>query len=53
MKIIWLGHASLKIEIGGRVLLIDPWLSENPMLPTTVHSHATQGKDLHLHGKGF
>jgi len=43
MKIIWLGHASLKIEIGGRVLLIDPWLSENPMLPAAAHCHATQG----------
>ena len=43
MKIIWLGHASLKIEIGGRVLLIDPWLSKNPMLSAAEHSHATQG----------
>ena len=32
MNIIWLGHGSFRIEIGDQVLLIDPWLSGNPML---------------------
>ncbi|WP_299615161.1 metal-dependent hydrolase [uncultured Tateyamaria sp.] len=33
MNIIWLGHGSFRIEIGDQILLIDPWLSGNPMLP--------------------
>ena len=43
MKIIWLGHASFRIEIADQVLLIDPWLTDNPMLPTDRHQEATQG----------
>ncbi|MEL6465038.1 MAG: metal-dependent hydrolase [Pseudomonadota bacterium] len=33
MNIIWLGHGSFRIEIGDQVLLIDPWINDNPMLP--------------------
>ncbi len=33
MKIIWLGHASFRIEIEDAVLLIDPWLAGNPSFP--------------------
>ena len=43
MDIIWLGHASFRIEIAGQVLLIDPWLNGNPMLPEAVHTKATDG----------
>ncbi|MEO3416329.1 metal-dependent hydrolase [Roseovarius sp. CAU 1744] len=43
MKITWLGHASFKIEIGGQVLLVDPWLSGNPMLPEEHRAAATDG----------
>ena len=43
MKIIWLGHASFRIEIGGQVLLVDPWLNGNPMLPEDRHGEATDG----------
>lgn len=43
MNIIWLGHGSFRIEIGGQVLLIDPWLTGNPMLPEESHAAATQG----------
>lgn len=32
MNIIWLGHGSFRIEIGGEVLLIDPWINGNPMM---------------------
>jgi L-ascorbate metabolism protein UlaG (beta-lactamase superfamily) len=32
MQITWLGHASFRISIGGQVLLIDPWLTGNPLL---------------------
>ena len=43
MKIIWLGHASFRIEMAGQVLLIDPWLYGNPMLPETAHPKAING----------
>ncbi|MBY6082513.1 MULTISPECIES: metal-dependent hydrolase [Ruegeria] len=43
MKIIWLGHGSFRIHAAGQVLLIDPWLSGNPMLPEDQHEAAVQG----------
>lgn len=43
MNIIWLGHASFRIEIAGQVLLIDPWLTGNPVLPEDQHGAATGG----------
>ena len=43
MDIIWLGHGSFRIEIGGQVLLIDPWLTGNPMLPEDQHDTAVIG----------
>ena len=43
MKIIWLGHGSFRIEIEDQVLLIDPWLTGNPMLPEDQHGPAVAG----------
>lgn len=43
MNIIWLGHGSFRIEIQDQVLLIDPWLTGNPMLPELQHGAATDG----------
>ncbi|WP_137701451.1 metal-dependent hydrolase [Marimonas lutisalis] len=43
MKIIWLGHGSWRIETGGQVLLIDPWLTGNPVLPEDRHDEAVAG----------
>lgn len=43
MRIIWLGHSSFRIEIGGQIILIDPWLDGNPMLPEASHEAATAG----------
>ncbi|MET4128638.1 metal-dependent hydrolase [Roseovarius sp. MBR-6] len=43
MRIIWLGHSSFRLEIGGQVLLVDPWLNGNPMLPEDSHAAATEG----------
>ncbi|AXI47505.1 metal-dependent hydrolase [Sulfitobacter sp. SK012] len=52
MKIIWLGHGSFRIEIEDQVLLVDPWLEGNPMLPKDQHAAATAGatKLLITHG---
>lgn len=43
MKIIWLGHGSFRYEIEGKVLLVDPWLTGNPMLRDDQHDAATKG----------
>lgn len=43
MNIIWLGHASFRLESDGKVLLIDPWLTGNPMLREDQHATATEG----------
>ncbi len=43
MNIIWLGHGSFRIEIGDQVLLIDPWLTGNPVLPEDQHAAAVEG----------
>jgi L-ascorbate metabolism protein UlaG (beta-lactamase superfamily) len=43
MKIIWLGHGSFRIETGDKVLLIDPWLTGNPVLPEDQHEVAIAG----------
>ena len=29
----WLGHAAFYVELGGKALLIDPWLTGNPKCP--------------------
>ena len=43
MNIIWLGHGSFRIEVAGQVLLIDPWLTGNPVLPEDQHEAAVAG----------
>ncbi|MEM9248898.1 MAG: metal-dependent hydrolase [Pseudomonadota bacterium] len=43
MKIIWLGHSGFRIEIGGEVLLVDPWLDGNPMFPEDRRDEAIAG----------
>lgn len=43
MNIIWLGHGSFRIEIGGQIILLDPWLTGNPMLPEDQHEAAVNG----------
>ena len=54
MKIIWLGHSGFRIEIEGAVLLIDPWLTGNPMFPADQREQAIQGAThiLLTHGHG-
>ena len=43
MNIIWLGHSGFRIQIEGAVLLIDPWLTGNPMFPWDQRAAAIQG----------
>ena len=43
MQIVWLGHGSFRIEIEDRVLLVDPWLTGNPVLPEDQHEAAVNG----------
>ncbi len=43
MKFTWLGHAGFRIEIGDQVLLLDPWLSGNPVFPQDKRAEAIAG----------
>ncbi|NUB46065.1 metal-dependent hydrolase [Fertoebacter nigrum] len=54
MKIIWLGHSGFRIEIENAVLLIDPWLTGNPMFPEARRAEALDGAThiLLTHGHG-
>ncbi|MBK5935191.1 L-ascorbate metabolism protein UlaG (beta-lactamase superfamily) [Rhodovulum imhoffii] len=54
MKITWLGHSGFRIEAAGQVLLIDPWLSGNPMFPEDRRAEAVSGAThvLLTHGHG-
>lgn len=54
MKIIWLGHSGFRIEIEQAVLLVDPWLSGNPMFPEDQRDAALTGAThvLLTHGHG-
>jgi hypothetical protein len=54
MKILWLGHSSVRIEIAGQVLLVDPWRTGNPMFPDGRRGEAIAGAThiLITHGHG-
>lgn len=43
MNIIWLGHGSFRIEIEDQILLVDPWLTGNPMLDESHCDTALNG----------
>jgi L-ascorbate metabolism protein UlaG (beta-lactamase superfamily) len=43
VKITWLGHSGFRIEIAGGVLLVDPWLSGNPMFDPARRGEAIAG----------
>ena len=43
MNIIWLGHSGFRIEIEQATLLIDPWLTGNPMFPPEQRDSAIAG----------
>ncbi|MEO1723188.1 MAG: metal-dependent hydrolase [Pseudomonadota bacterium] len=54
MKITWLGHASFRIEVAGEVLLLDPWVTGNPVFPEARRAEAIAGATAvlvtHAHG---
>lgn len=43
MRYTWLGHSGIRLEIGGEVLLIDPWLEGNPAFPEARRAEAIAG----------
>ena len=54
MQITWFGHSSFRVEIGDQILLVDPWLTGNPMFEghdkTAAISRATHILLTHGHG---
>jgi L-ascorbate metabolism protein UlaG (beta-lactamase superfamily) len=54
MRLSWLGHAGFRIEIAGEVLLVDPWLTGNPMFDASRRAEAIRGAThvlvSHAHG---
>lgn len=54
MKITWLGHSGFRIEIEKAILLVDPWLTGNPMFPEDRRAEALAGAThiLITHGHG-
>lgn len=54
MQITWLGHSGFRIEIEEAVLLVDPWLTGNPMFPAPRRAEALAGAThillTHAHG---
>jgi L-ascorbate metabolism protein UlaG (beta-lactamase superfamily) len=54
MQITWFGHSGFRIEIEGAVLLIDPWLTGNPLFPAEARAEALAGAThvLLTHGHG-
>ena len=36
MKMTWFGHSAFRIETGGKVLLIDPFLTGNPRFQGSI-----------------
>ena len=54
MKYTWLGHASVRLEIGDQILLIDPWEQGNPTFPAAQRDAMFRGATAILvtHGHG-
>ncbi|MBM1219721.1 metal-dependent hydrolase [Ponticoccus sp. SC2-23] len=54
MKLTWFGHSGFRLEIGGQVLLVDPWFTGNPVFPEDRRAEAISGAThiLLTHGHG-
>src|SRR5436305_13947953 len=53
VKITWLGHATFRIETpGGKTVIIDPWVMNNPMCPPSEKNVKKVDILLCTHGHG-
>lgn len=54
MKLTWLGHSGFRMEIEKAVILIDPWITGNPIFPAARRAEAIAGAThiLLTHGHG-
>lgn len=54
MKLTWLGHSGFRLEIENAIILIDPWLTGNPLFPEDKRQEAISGAThiLLTHGHG-
>src|SRR5437588_4180540 len=53
IKLTWLGHATFRIEtLGGKTILIDPWVMNNPMCPAAEKTVKRVDVMLVTHGHG-
>ena len=54
MNLTWLGHSGFRLQIEDAVILIDPWLTGNPVFPETARAEALDGAThiLLTHGHG-
>ncbi|MEM7188969.1 MAG: metal-dependent hydrolase [Pseudomonadota bacterium] len=43
MRVTWMGHGSFRIEVSGQVLLLDPWITGNPVMPEGAGDGLTDG----------
>ena len=43
MRVTWMGHGSFRIEAAGEVLLLDPWISGNPVFPDDKSDEIVEG----------
>lgn len=50
IRLTWLGHATFKIEADGQTLLIDPWVTSNPVCPDALKTFEALDAILITHG---
>ena len=43
MRVTWMGHGSFRIEVGDQVLLLDPWITDNPVFPKERRAEIVDG----------
>ena len=41
MRLTWLGHSAFRLELAGKVILIDPFLEGNPSFPGSQRRRLT------------
>jgi L-ascorbate metabolism protein UlaG (beta-lactamase superfamily) len=50
IRLTWLGHATFKIEVDGKIFLIDPWVDSNPVCPEELKTFDSLDVMLITHG---